>query len=499
MLHSRSRWLAVLSLATTVATPLAFGQGVLHAASPHSGGVLMARKVLTERAAQSAADVLAAQGGGVGSQLSCSPTPCVLPNAQASAGPQPVNENAIAANPLTTTDLVTTGNDYNCASLQGIFSSTDSGTTWARTCMTPLPGNSGLGDPVPAYDAAGNAFTVGINSPDGGFTGSIVIQKSVNKGVTWGAAKLAVAPTLGSLADKPWLEADTSAVSPFKNSLYVSVTQFAGNSDSQITVSYSRNAGNTWSTVNASTFAAFPEVNQFSDLAVGRDGTVYLTYMKCTANGAFGNCGGTTATMYFQKSTNGGVSWSAPVVMTTAKLATSACGAFYGCLPNTSERTSNIPAIAVDNSTGANSGKLYSVYYTFISGAMRLRVVSSSDGGATWGVPKAVTPASATGDQFFPWISVSGSGEIGVTWLDRRNDVANVKYEAYGASSTNGGVTFPLNVKLSAVKSSPFNDGFGGGFMGDYTGSVWVGNTLFMSYMDTRTGTSQDWVAGGSR
>jgi hypothetical protein len=469
---------------------------------PLSGGVLMARKVLAERAAPAAAPAATpGEAGGIGIDLSCNPKPCVLPNAQASAGPNPVNENAIAANPAKATDLVSTGNDYNCPTLQGIFSSIDSGSTWRRTCTTPLPGYFGLGDPVPGYNRKGTAYVVGINSPDGGFSSVVAIQSSTDKGLTWGPARQAVPATLGGLADKPWLEVDTQPTSPFRDSLYVSVTQFDPTfTRLQITVSRSRDGGKTWKTSNASALQTSPDIVQFSDLAIGRDGTVYLTYMKCGATSGLGNCGGTNAAMVFQKSTDGGVTWSAPVTMATVRLATSPCGAFYGCLPNTGERVSNIPAIAVDNSTGPNSGKLYSVMYDFTGGAMKIQVVSSTNDGSTWSAPKRVVPTNVAGDQFFPWISVNnGSGEIAVTWHDRRDDPSNVNYHAYGASSTNGGASYPLNVRLSKAASNPFNDGFSGTFMGDYSGSAWAGNTLFMSYTDTRTGTAQNWVAGGSR
>jgi hypothetical protein len=57
-------------------------------------------------------------------------------------------------------------------------------------------------------------------------------------------------------------------------------------------------------------------------------------------------------------------------------------------------------------------------------------------------------------------------------------------------------VSSAANAKLSEVASNPNNDGFGGGFMGNYTGNLWVGNTLVMSYMDMTSGVvSQGWVA----
>jgi len=496
MTLSTFRAASLMGLAMTASTPMAYGQS--NGAQPYSSGLIAAQDFRAGRLSLRASIGAQAEGG-PHTEVGCKPAPCVLPNVRASGGTQPVNENAMAVNPTDKRSLITTGNDYNCGSIQGIFVSTDKGSSWTQKCMTPLAGASGLGDPVPAYDARGNAYVVGINQLPNG-VGVIVVQKSTDNGATFGAAKQAVPATLGSIADKPWLEADTNKDSPFKNSLYVSVTQFAANNDSQISVSRSRDGGATWTTVDVSPRQTFPDVVQFSDLATGRDGTVYLTYMKCRANGPTGDCGGTKSTMIFHKSTDGGATWSAPVTISTAKLAPDSCGAFYGCLPNTGERMSNIPPVAVDNSTGANAGKLYVAMYDYIGGRMQVQVASSVDGGTTWSAPKLVATAGATGDQFLPWLNVSKAGQVGVTWLDRRNDAANLQYEAFAAFSTDGGTTYPENVKLSEVQSNPNNDGFGGGFMGDYTGSGWAGHTLYMSYMDMRSGTvSQDWVAGSKR
>jgi hypothetical protein len=46
------------------------------------------------------------------------------------------------------------------------------------------------------------------------------------------------------------------------------------------------------------------------------------------------------------------------------------------------------------------------------------------------------------------------------------------------------------------MSSNPFNDGFGGSFMGDYTGNIWSETTLFASWTDTRSGIAQDEVGG---
>jgi hypothetical protein len=484
------------SCALAVLAGLALAQDARVGPSPYSGGFLMARDVAAGRIVPGRVDQAPVNGR---TATACSPRPCVLPNSQASAGPAPVNEDAMAVDPINHQYVTTTGNDYNCGSLQGIYSSMDNGRTWKRQCMTPMAGNGGLGDISPGYDTQGNDYVVGINSPNGGSTGTVVVQKSTDHGQTWGTAHVAVTNVLGGLPDKPWLEIDTNATSPRKDSLYVSDTQFDASSNSQISVSHSTNGGTTWTTVKASAFHTFPEVAQFSDLAVGTDGTVYLSYMICTANGPTGDCGGTVAKMMFQKSTDGGATWSSPVQMATVKMAADSCGAFYGCLPNTPERLSNIPTIAVDTSGGARNGQLYAVMYNAGSSGLKVEVVSSTDGGATWGAPVLVSPNTAN-DQFFPWLNVGPTGLVGVTWLDRRNDPANVNYDAYLTASSNGNASYPASLKVSTAISDPFNDGFGGGFMGDYTGNAWAGaNVFYMSYMDMRTGISQDFLVGARR
>jgi len=261
-------------------------------------------------------------------------------------------------------------------------------------------------------------------------------------------------------------------------------------------VSHSCDHNKTWVTKVVDTKQIFPNsVDQFSDLAIGKDGTVYVSWLRCPANGSAGDCGGTVSKLLFSKSTDGGNTWSAPVTIATPTLAPDACFcAFYGSLPNTSERVSDIPAIAIDNSSGANAGHLYVVYYSWTGTQLKV-LVSHSTNGTTWSAGVPVAPSSATHDQFFPWINVASNGEVAVTWLDRRNDPANLKYDAFATGSTNGGTSFLGNIKLTSVMSNPLNDGFGGAFMGDYTGNTIAGATLYVSW----NGYAQRLVLAGLR
>jgi len=459
---------------------------------PYSGGLLVARGL------RNGTIHLPASNGRHGAQrifpvLHCKPGPCALPNVEGSAGAsQPVDETPIAVNPLNKKQLITGGNDYDCTSgsLRGFWVSNDGGSKWSGGCGVDVTGETGDGDPVVGYDLKGNVYQGGIE------TGGIGIASSSNNGTSWNPMVIATSVS-GFSSDKPWLQIDTDPSSPNKNTLYVSSTQFASNDNVVIYVAHSTDGGATWTQVAASPETTYPNLDQFSDLTTDSKGNVYLTYMNCTANGSSGDCGGTTATMYLQKSTDGGNKWSKQIAIGTVVLAPDTCGAFYGCLPNTSERVSDIPVIGVDNSGGTRNGQLYVVEYNWTGTFMQVEVTSSTNGGKTWGAPVPVAPNSDTHDQFFPWLNVDSKGNAGVTWLDRRNDPNNVDYEAFATWSGDGGSTFKTNVQIASVASNPLDDGFGGSFMGDYSGNAWFGKDLFASWTDTRNGsTSQNEVGG---
>ena len=147
-----------------------------------------------------------------------------------------------------------------------------------------------MGIPIVGYDLRNVAYAGGIQNSN------VVLSSSTNNGQTWGTPVIVSTPLLGSLADKPWLEIDTNPNSPFVNSLYVLITQFDGSSDSEISVSHSNDGGKPGRRKAVDTKQIYPtSVDQFSDLAVGADGTVYVSWQRCAANGTEGDCGGTVA------------------------------------------------------------------------------------------------------------------------------------------------------------------------------------------------------------
>jgi hypothetical protein len=169
-------------------------------------------------------------------------------------------------------------------------------------------------------------------------------------------------------------------------------------------------------------------------------------------------------------------------------------------LPNTnpSVRVYNYPALAVDDSNGGHSGNLYVAMYNWTGSYLRVQVIYSADGGTTWSKPVHLTPKSDTHDQFFPSISVSSTGKVGVSWLDRRNDSEDIDYQAFAAISDDGGQSFGANWQLTTAFSNPDTNG-DYNWMGDYIGNTWAGGKFIVAWMDSSNGVDMQEVVGGVR
>jgi hypothetical protein len=429
----------------------------------------------------------------------CSPAPCVLPPTQASEGGALVNTPPIAANPLNPKQLLVGSDDFNCPNDgTGIHLSADGGSTWSVTCMAILVTENTFyepsGEPQVGYDRNGVAYIASTYVEERyNLTAFIGFQRS-DDGVHWSNPRVALNVT-DTYAANTAFAVDTNAGSPYLNNLYVSavVVGPAGvQSENRVVVSHSSDEGKTWKKAAVAPVQTSPDVDNYTSMTVGRDGTVYLTWMYCNSGPHF--CEDDEAFMVFSKSTDGGKTWSKPRLMTTVVLD-------HQVLPNTSVGVTNYPAIGVDNSGGPNAGTIYVSMYNWTGTFMQVQVVRSTDGGTTWSKPVPVAPARYTHDQFFPWLSVSSAGLVGVSWLDRRNDPANIDYQAYAAISTDGGQSFQPNVQLTTAFSNPTVNGYAHNeWMGEYTGNTWDGPDYFVAaWMDSSNGINMQEVVGGIR
>jgi hypothetical protein len=409
--------------------------------------------------------------------LDCSPAPCVLPPTQVSVGANGAFDAPIVSDPLNPKHLLLGSYNGNCPYMNplGFYTSLDGGSSWSLSCLTQRIGQyDPFYSPILGYNTA---FVAVEHSPDG---------------IHW--SKPLIALQSGMSAWYPWLTVDTNVSSPYLNAVYVSAVTTVDypTGKSTVYVSHSNDHGVTWTTRRVAPEQPTPQTDAYTNLTIGKDGTVYLTWLYCDAMGN-GFCGSKDiAYMVFSKSSDGGNTWSRPTPMATIAL--------NGLnLPNANVYVPNFPVIGVDNSNGSHAGNLYAVMYNWTGTFMQVQVVRSTDGGMAWSTPVPVAPPSDNHDQFFPWLSVSPDGLVGVSWLDRRNDPANVDYQAYAAISSDGGESFQPNVQLTTAFSNPNNNG-GSDWMGDYTGNTWDGPNYFVAaWMDSSNGVDMQDVVGGIR
>jgi hypothetical protein len=145
---------------------------------------------------------------------------------------------------------------------------------------------------------------------------------------------------------------------------------------------------------------------------------------------------------------------------------------------------------------------------------MQINYRTSTNGGATWSAESALAANGYNGrDQFFPCVSstapmdgTTGTHDVAVMWLDRRNDASDIKFDSYVSHWTTSWATA---LRLSTSSSDPTvtqkSTALGGEFLGDYTGCGWwyssegTGQSEYFVgvWPDTSNGTTVVGMLGG--
>src|SRR6184192_602654 len=205
------------------------------------------------------------------------------------------------------------------------------------------------------------------------------------------------------------------------------------------------------------------------------------------------NCSG--GGVQFQRSTNGGVTWQAPIVVpngtdlgtldvdTNGNLFIGGEGfsnfncvrssnAQFGGQTPTFDRTTSVnmggslgsgginPAgldgqlfLAIDRSGTATNNNIYMLASVVPSGRSTTDVmfVRSTDGGLTFSAPHRINddPINHSKWHWFGTLSVAPNGRIDSVWLDTRNAANNTDSQLFYSFSTDGGVTWSANVAVS--------------------------------------------------
>jgi hypothetical protein len=417
--------------------------------------------------------------------------PQLPPNMRAQAEPHiarsPVDPETLAA--VFQEGRFTDGGAVDC----GYSITHDGGLTWTRALIPDLTFTTGgpyfrATDPVAGIDLSGRIFLLTEGATNNDFTqGVVLVSRSLDGGATFGSPAVVYDPPSSSIfPDKPWMAINTFASSDHVGRILVTWTEFGTTSASPIWRSYSDDHGVTWSAPSAVHSSATSA--QGSQPMFLPDGRVAIVYWNFAGSG-FG--GGDDATELEEVdmvvSNDGGASYASPTLVTTV--------ARYN---QPSIRTGVfLPSATTDRSTGA----IYVVYQAFdAAGNPRILFTKSTNTGATWTAPIAVTDNPRTG-VFNPAISSSPDGQtLTVSFYDQRDSGGNTLLcNLYLAQSFDGGATWQPNIRLTSVTTdtslAPLTDS--GYMIGDYLGiapttepdvpavPVWV---------DTRTGNPDPFV-----
>jgi Secretion system C-terminal sorting domain len=391
----------------------------------------------------------------------------VFSNVNISVNTAPQNEPSVKISKKNPNRVVAAWRDFrlgidpNAVRRVGYSYSTDGGSTWSTTALldSTLLGGGLLrnSDATVGVDSAGNFYIGVIALNNSNSNGTLAIYKSTDGGITFPTGVIVI-QSGGTGEDKEYLTTDFTPGSPYRNTLYFSWTRFT--TGLGINVIKSTNGGLNWSTpVNIGAYGG-----QGSDPAVGINGDLYVAW-------AGGN------TIQFNKSTNGGTTFSGEVTIAT--------GPTPQNLPN---QVGTFPSIATDISGGPRNGYVYVTFCDARNGDADVFLIRSTDRGNTWSsVVRVNNDAVGNGKlQYWPWIAVNEQGNIAILFMDTRNTPNNTTIEAWLARSTDGGVTF-TNELLSTAQSPTAIPGSNVRF-GDYVGNDYVGNSVVPVWTDERAG-----------
>ncbi|MBK7876850.1 MAG: hypothetical protein IPJ77_14085 [Planctomycetes bacterium] len=375
------------------------------------------------------------------------------------------NEPAIAVSPLSPS-IVSASNNAQ------FRVSTNGGQTWGAAVSYQVPaGYFKAGDTSLAYDSQGQLFFCclgGRSSPSG--YDIFVAQLNPNSGAyVAGPFAVTTNASSGILNDKPWLAVDRQPGSPFVDRQYVVWTEFAGTAR---TVLFARSTdhGATWSApaTLSTPSQGFPWP---AHLAVAANGDVYVAFHSQTGFNGFGEAGGNpdglSGAVFLRRSTDGGVTWSAPTFAFSPAEAdiTFNVQSSSGNIPGTRFwlQGSVQPWVLPDP---ANPANVYVVanddpdnVHTFGEHA-HVYIKRSTDFGQTFGTRIRVDQGPANTFQVLPVASIDDrTGCIAVAWYDNRggstNGNGNWLLDVYASVSTDGGLTFGPDVRMNSASFDP--------------------------------------------
>jgi hypothetical protein len=324
------------------------------------------------------------------------------------------------------------------------------------------------GDNVLAVDRQGTFYYATL-STDAAGNSSVGVSKSTDGGVTFTPPVNA-----STTANGPAFFQDKEWLTVDNSgedsdgNLYLVWTKFGGPGE-QILFARSTDGGNTWSApLVLSGFGG----HQAAMPAVGPEGELYVCWIDRGAS-----------QLLIQKSTDAGLTFANPV---TGGGAVQTIVQIPGTM-NGNIRANSFPSIVVDQ----ESGRIFITYAASVGAdAGDVFLTVSHDHGKIWSAPVRVNDDATQTDQWMPSVAVTEEGTVGVMFYDRRNDPgANLNIDVYLAISTNHGKTFHANQRITTTSFPPavnFDPAIAFNYMGDYNQMVASGEKFYLAWGDNR-------------
>lgn len=406
-------------------------------------------------------------------------------------GPEQVNEVDLQVNPVDPMNIVAGANDYaqpSGAHWVGAYWSKDGGRSWGAKLLPGYPGSreistltgmGGSGDPAFAFDTNGNVYLAGIAfavSPVPGPNPGRDSIVFVAKSSDGGETYSQITIVARAISRFTFHDKEWIAVDPTNNYVYMVWVRFNAGAIAEMVFSRSTNGGLTWSLPRIISDATTGEFQiQGAYPVVGADGVLHITWADFQ-----------TGQFRYVRSTDHGASFSSPVDI----------GNFTDLpnpLPNAAFRSALLPQTAVDTGYSEYAGSLYLAWNDYRNGDSDVLLRYSRDGGTNWSdaIRVNTNPIGDGSDQFMPDVAVTVEGYVILQWYDRRDDPNNTLIRPYFGISTDGGRTFvdlPVGVQFNGDNGGTSFLSGENHLIGDYVGISSGSGIAYLSWADTRNG-----------
>jgi hypothetical protein len=362
-----------------------------------------------------------------------------------------------------------------------IFYSSDGGVSWGQSYLPWLANDIFMGDPAVDWTSDGTAWAT-IIGVDLNLHLYVRAYKSTDGGATWSFD--ATLPSPSPINDKEMMWVDHGAASPFKDNIYV-IWDIPGG---PVLVARRNGPNGTWQApilVGVWKIGTDVKTNQYGDVFAFLPGVTVL------------------------KSTDGGASFGAPVMIATT------FGTFWIGVPANNGRRVLVYPVGGAYRTAVRND-VY-VAWADLSGEpgcatgsdapgsnaaspckTRIFFSRSADGGSTWSARVKINDPAGLDDQFSPWLVVDdATGRISVSYYDTAGDVTRASVNVYYQSSTDGGQTWTAPFKVTTAATDEAAAGASWFQFGDYSGMDGYAGTFFPAWTDRRSGGPEEiWTAG---